>query len=243
MSYIDLIENIFGEKRECISERDFLQKLPKLLENRSRYKNQWSSENLAFIVIKKDGVGEDKRTFKDIADHFGVSVYTIRRIYSYALRLLRSPFLVKEYVTKLDETETSYLQELDRLKWKASLSHSAHSVLKDIRIQTINTEFISYNAYVDDEKDYVKILFDRPPIFKNRKVIFPTISGSDIVYESLRMSLSVFNEIREAVGIDPFEPPKKKPTASEISRAVKLLESEGYVVKKSKNQPQPPKTR
>lgn len=242
MSYNNLIEHIFGEKRECISERDFLQKLPKLLETPNRHgNNRWNGENLALIVIKRDGVGENERTFKDIAEHFGVSKSAVKVQYNYALSLLSRPMLAKEYVTELSEYKISYIQEYYRDSWKKSLTWMARSILMKMDIEE---EMIKMG--LDEEKDCVKILFGRPPRMDNRMAIYPTVPDShamEIRYKACRMPLNVFNEIRDALGIDPFEPLKRKPTASEISRAVKLLESEGYTVKKSNHQSFPPITR
>lgn len=221
MSYSNLIEEIFLESRKCIPENEFLKKLPALLE---APRKRWNGENLAIIVKKRMGLGgEDKHTFKKIADEFNIAESSIAGQYHIALSLLRRLARIPEYVTELRDYEIEGLKRIeeedDKFGWVDSLSRAAKKALYRMDIK---------------EKDECAELFQHPPRMKYRSVIHPTIPErhSGHTYKSERMPLKVFNEIRMQLGIDPFELPAKKPTAAEIARAVNLLESEGYTVTK-----------
>jgi len=215
MPYSDLLDEIFYEKRERISEDDFLKILPELLNTKSE---RWNGENLALIIRKKYGLGtDDNHTYNEIAKQFGVSVSAIRNQCAIALRKLRHPLNSAIIAIEPSEHELFIIKEHKEREWLDKLSKEATDVL---------------NRFDQYDKEKYTEAFKHPPRMHYGRVIHPLVSDSYSKYtvKSERMSLETFNEIRIALGIDPFEQPKRKPTKAEIARAVKLLESEGYTV-------------
>lgn len=215
MPYSELITDIFGEKRECIPEDEFLKILPSIMK---KFRPKTAEKRTQVIICRSGLGGMPKQKQKDIAADIGVSDETVRGYYYSSLRHLRTS--AADYVIDLSDYEISFAKKIKSKSWTDNLSAQAKANLRQMRIES---------------KEECFELFSRPPKMKNRKVIYPTLTEEEaqsIDANVLRMPLKVFNEIRAALGVEPFEKPAKKPTAAEITKAIKILNSAGYRVER-----------
>lgn len=215
MSYSELIKDIFGEERECIPEDEFLKILPSIMK---KFRPKTAEKRVKVIICRSGLGGRAKQKQKDIAADIGVSSGTVRGYYYSSLRRLRTS--AADYVTEPSDYEISFAKKIKSKSWTDNLSAPAKNHLSQMRIES---------------KEECLELFSRPPKMKNRKAMYPTMAEEDaqgIDVNFLRMPLKVFNEIRVALGIEPFEKPAKKPSATEIAKAIKILNSAGYSVEK-----------
>lgn len=215
MSYSELIKDIFGKERECIPEDEFLKILPSIMK---KFRPKTAEKRVQVIICRSGLGGRAKQKQKDIAADIGVSPGAVRGYYYSSLGRLRMS--AADYVIKPSDYEITIAKKIKSKSWTDNLSAQARADLREMRIEL---------------KEECFELFSRPPKMKNRGVLYPTITSEEaqsIDANILRMTLKVFNEIRVALGIEPFEKPAKKPSATEIAKAIKILNSAGYSVEK-----------
>lgn len=207
MAYKDLILDIFYEDIPCIDEGLFTEKLPSMLSGCSK---RISAEELALVVVKRYGLhGNSPLTLIAIAELIGVSHERVRQRLDQAIRYLRhSPGVLVEYVLEPSEEILTRHKTQEKEKWKKSLSRDAQ-------------RFIGSR-----EKEDIAKLFSKEPFMMKWGAIASPMNNSSSI------PISVFNEIRQALGIEKYQPTKKIPTDKEIHTAIAMLESQGYKVTK-----------
>lgn len=216
MSYSILIERIFHEQRDCISETDFIEKLPKLLSSRN---TKWTGDVLSDLLIQKFGLnGKQSKTHTELSKIFDVSTTMISIRSKEIFQRLRFIANVSQIVTKLTPHEKlalqNYQQEVNQ--WPKNLTHSAQKVLS--------------NFNLTKEKELCTELFSEKPRIQYGQVVNPEIEDIRATNRFDRMPIKIFNEIRESLGIEPIdtEERNRKTTEKKINLAISLLEKHGY---------------
>jgi hypothetical protein len=169
MNYNSLILNIFGELKECITEDEFVNKLPVILGNN---KLGWSGDDLSKLICLAYGLDNNKRhTYKEIAKIFNSSPTTIGIKLNRTLVILRRPEQIVQYLLELSDYQYWFELSDAEKSWGNAYSSTA-TRWYDAFSEDIQQALLSLN--VMDEYDCYPLTIGTIRLLNN-KIIDPRI--------------------------------------------------------------------